>query len=413
VTTLTAGLAAPTVAGDDIYIAVDHTETNATATTYLSLGTATLPCRIFVADHTVALVGGTPPASALVHTPTVTIGTTLASNLTMTGVVSHCEGIIFSAGSGANIAHAIFTGQWNLKNCNVFLSNTSVTSAVRATGSNVTRTTWDNVSISFAVVNQGIATQGGEFLWKNSVALHASSLTPSLGLFGASGYGNVTLRGVDLTNVTAARNLVGGSFSVSFSLTLIGCKEPAGWASANRFGTQIGDFVTVIGDRVDSGAINYTKYKEDFFGTQITDASVTRTGGATDGTTPTSWKIDTSTKAKAKPNRPFRSTPLVIWNDVTGTNRVVTVYGRAAALPVDADIWLEIDYMGSSASPLSTISVTSPVTSDASAWSGSTTSFKMTATLSAPQPAMKGPITIRVCVGGQSIYYIDWQPVLS
>jgi hypothetical protein len=331
--------------------------------------------------------------------------------MTMAGVVSHCEGLIFNAGTTAVVAHIIFTGQWNCKNCNMVLSTTTG-STVRATGGPLVRTTWDNVSVTFVNANQSIAPQGGELVWKNSVALTSGSATPTAGLFSGGGICVATLRGVDLTNVTAARNLVGALSTGFISLSLYGCKEPSGWTSANRGGAQTLDLVSVIGDRVDSGATNYIKYKEDFYGSQVTETTIVRTGGATDGTTPTSWKIDTSTKAKAKLNRPFRSTPFVIWNDVTGTNRVVTVYGRAAALPATADIWLEIDYAGSSASPLSTINTASVVSSDASAWGGGV-AFKMTATLSTPQPAMKGPITIRVCVGAQSIYYIDWQPVLS
>jgi hypothetical protein len=44
VANLTLGLAAPTAAGDDIYVAADHTEpVSATAITYTSLGTVSLP----------------------------------------------------------------------------------------------------------------------------------------------------------------------------------------------------------------------------------------------------------------------------------------------------------------------------------------------------------------------------------
>ena len=414
VTTLTAGLAAPTALGDDIYIAADHVEpVSATAITYTSVGTVSIPCNIYVADHTVALVGGAPPASALIHTPTVLISTSGASGLTMAGIVGICEGLIFSSGSGANLAHIIFSGAWYLKNCNCILNNTSTTSTIRPTGTSAVRTVWDNVSVSFLISNQNIANQGGEFTWKNSVALLASSVVPSLGLFGVGNAGITTLRGVDLTNITTAQELTAAGVTAVSTMTLIGCKEPTGWGSANRAPLQTLDTLTVVGERVDTGAINYTKYKEDFYGTQTTDITVTRTGGATDGTTLQSWKIDTTTKGKAKPTRPFRSTAIAIWNDVTGTNRVVTIFGRGAGVPVAGDLWLEVEYMGSTASPLATVVSTAVISSDSSAWSGSTTSFKLATTLNAPQPAMKGPITIRICVGTLGLYYFDWQPVLS
>jgi hypothetical protein len=427
VANLTLGLGSPTVAGDDIFIAADHVEpVSGAAITYTSLGTAAVPCRIFVADHTAALVGGSPPPSALLHTPTVTLPSGVGFNMTLAGVVSHCEGITFNVGAaGATVCHFVSSGQWALKNCHVYLNNTAGASTIRPTGLPATRTVWDSVSVQFGIAAQSITPQGGELLWKNTPTVLLGSITPSAGFFGAGSSGMVTLRGVDLTTITGARTLIAGAISgSSFYLSLFGCREPSGWTSVSRGGTPTADVSMVIADRSENGALNYTKYKEDYFGSQTTETTIVRTGGNTDGTTPTSWKIDTSTRAKARPQRPFRSTPMVIWNDVTAANRTVTVYGIASALPNNNDIWLEIEYHGSSTSPILTIDTQTtiatplttavPVATDSSTWGGALTGkFKLVATLSAPQPAMKGPMTIRVCVGGQGIYYIDWQPVIS
>jgi hypothetical protein len=409
------------VAGDDIYIAADHVETTAGPTTYTALGTVTAPNRIFVAPTTSSF----PPVAAdLIHTPTVTISTTTGS-ITTAGVVSHCEGLIFSGGTAANLAHVIFGGWWYLKNCHVIVNNTSTSATIRPCSTSASKTTFDNVTVQFGAIQQGLANQGGEFLWKNTANAVSTAGTIPTNLFVAN-LGSNTLRGVDLVNMTGAKNLVGAQSAGLSTLSLVGCREPSGWTSTQRYGAQTLDLLTVTAERSENGALNYTKYKEDILGTQTTDTNIVRTGGASDGTTANSWKIDTATRARARPEKPFKSTPMVIWNDVTGTNRVVTVYGAATALPNNNAVWLEVEYHGSASSPIFTIAnttIATPLTApaalatDSSTWSGAMSGaagrFKLVATLSAPQPGMKGPLTIRVCVGGQGTYYIDWQPVLS
>ena len=412
VTTLTAGLTAA-VAGDDIYIASDHAEPVAgSAITYTALGTVSAPNRIFVAPTSSSF----PPVAAdLVHVPTVTLSSNIAAaNITTAGVVSHCEGIIWSSGTAALQANVHFGGNWNLENCAVVLANSAANSAVRVTATGTARIVWNNVTVQFGATGQGLQAQGGEFLWKNTPSALLGVMPTSL--FTVAGFGVVLLRGVDLSALSS-KNLIAPSLSSALYMTMVGCKEPAAWT---RMGAQAADFVTLVGERCENGAVHYSKYKEDIFGTQTTETTIVRTGGASDGVTPNSWKIDTQTKAKTRLDKPFRSTPIVIWNDVSGVARTVTVYGAWTALPTNADIWLEVDYLGSSASPLlsmastkvaTPISTPASVATDASAWASSPgTAFKLVATMT---PAVKGPFTIRVCVGAQGVFYVDWQPVIA
>ena len=48
---------------------------------------------------------------------------------------------------------------------------------------------------------------------------------------------------------------------------------------------------------------------------------------------------------------------MAIWNDTTAANVTVTVYGYwdNAAVPKNDEIWMEVSYMGSSATPIATI----------------------------------------------------------
>jgi len=429
VTTLTAGLLAA-LAGEDIYVAADHAEAlSATALTLTSAGTQALPCRIFVADHTVALSSGNVVAAALISTPTVTIGTSGASALSTGGVVSDCRGFIFTAGSAASVANITVIGFWSFKNCSFIIANTATTSVIRPGGNSQSKTVFDDCSVKFGSTAQAITVNAGEFVWKNTANPFVSGSVIPAGLFSGASGGSALLRGVDLSGIApvAGKTLVAGAVGIVFNVTLINCKEPASWTPI--VGVQSGDFLTLVRERSENGAINYTKSKDDYFGQQSTETTIIRTGGPTDGTTSTSWKINTATAGtftgRARPQKPFKSTPMVIWNDVTGTNRVVTVYGvwAGGAVPFNDDIWLEVDYLSSSASPLGTVvstTIATPLTAhaavgtDSSTWASSPgTAFKLVATLSAPQPGMKGPMTIRVCVGAQSTLYIDWKPVLS
>jgi hypothetical protein len=134
-------------------------------------------------------------------------------------------------------------------------------------------------------------------------------------------------------------------------------------------------------------------------------------------------KIETG--ADAKFHKPFISTPLVIANSTTGTNRTVTVHGiwGGGAVPNNDDIWIEVGYLGTAGQPMasfastgkaSVLATNAATTADASTWGGSTTDFKMTATLSAPQPALAGEMYVVVkCGAASSTFYIDPLPVLG
>ena len=134
--------------------------------------------------------------------------------------------------------------------------------------------------------------------------------------------------------------------------------------------------------RSDSGATAYKSARYQYEGTETTETTITRVGGAADPTGQAqSRKIVTT--ANAQWLRPFKAEPYAIWNPTTGANVTVTVYGtiNAGALPNNDDIWIEVEYLGSSSTPLGTIITTTKanllaanaaVASDSSTWNGFT-----------------------------------------
>src|SRR3954469_10429414 len=152
-------------------------------------------------------------------------------------------------------------------------------------------------------------------------------------------------------------------------------------------------------------ATSYKSSRLTYMGTETTETTITRVGGASDPTGQAqSRKIVTT--ANSQWLLPFKAEPYGIWNAVTGANVTVTVRGtvNAGALPNNDDIWLEVEYLGSSASPLGSLVTTTKATlfatnaavaSDSSSWNGGGSGagwlpFKLVTTLSAPQPGLAG-----------------------
>lgn len=110
--------------------------------------------------------------------------------------------------------------------------------------------------------------------------------------------------------------------------------------------------------------------------------AITRTGGATDGTTPVSWAVTMT--ANVEWWHPFECFPIAEWNGRTATNLTATVHGiiNSATLPNNDEVWLEVDYFGSASSPQASV-VTGTKSNilasgtaqaaDASAWDGAAT----------------------------------------
>ena len=115
------------------------------------------------------------------------------------------------------------------------------------------------------------------------------------------------------------------------------------------------------------------------------------------------------TTANVRWERPFVCQPIVKWNDQINVARTVTVYLEieSAVVPKNDEVWLEVDYLGSSSHPLSTNLTTTKATflsaataglADGSTWSNAAigrTPIMLTATFT---PRMAGTVTFTVKV---------------
>jgi hypothetical protein len=419
--------------GNTIYVGDNHAESQTTNLTISPASANPLVGRIICNNHS----GNYPPAAGDITTGAV-ISTTAAVNITISGGSIYFYGLTFKAAVGVSSSYGLIIIQpaaacLNIfDNCSFWLASTAaanIASLQTNSAANFSSVVFNNVTVRFAVTSNYVAPGDGLFTWQNTgqVLASGSAVPTTLLNFGVAASFtqiNHVLEGLDLSQLTG--NLYGFNTTNHVgSLLVKDCKLNASMSviqpAAPGFTVQ---FV-----RSDSGATGYKSARYAYEGTETTETSITRVGGASDPTGQAqSRKLATTTNSQWL--RPFKVEPYAIWNPTTGANVTVTVYGtiNAGALPNNDDIWLEVEYLGSALFPLGTIvnttkanvlTANAAVASDGSTWNGGGSGtgwlpFKLVATLAAPQPGMAGVIEARVRAAKPSTtYYLDPQPVLS
>jgi hypothetical protein len=162
-----------------------------------------------------------------------------------------------------------------------------------------------------------------------------------------------------------------------------------------------------------------------YFGGQcgtVASSTVTRTGGATVAGVAHSWKVGSSNSA-------FESAPLYtpwIYGVIASAgSKTFTVYAtNETADLTDAEIWLEVEYLGTADSPLYTLATdkratittgaTAQTDDTASSWTGVTGTYKQSLAVTATV-GEAGQYRARVAVGRTSLsnLYIDPKVTVS
>ncbi len=400
--------------GNSIFVKSSHAESSSVTITLGGVGSAASPLNIMCHNG-----GAYPPLSGNLTTgASVTVtGNTVSIDISN---FANYNGIAFiSTGLSTPFLLADFgTGQQTFTNCSFSTTNASTNSHIQIRGP--ARLVWDNVTVGFSAGGQFIQFGNINFLWKNTLSAITGAVVPNT-LFSniSSNSGAATLSGVDLSGLGSGKSLLTSNGSNNwFSLLLRNCKLPASLQLTPVGGLLAEARVSVINCSDTSN--NYIVEANDFYGEQTTETTIVRSGGATDGTTPVSWKLVTSVNSKFL--NPFPAMPIAIWNDTVGSSVTATIYGiwGTGSVPNNDDIWIEAEYLGSSATPQSSfitdtkanvLATGIPLSSDSSSWGGSTTPFKMSVAFT---PQMKGLIYIVVKAAKLSTtFYVDPKIVLS
>lgn len=417
-TTLTAALAVGAV-GHTFWVAHDHAESTAAAVTLTSPGSTASPCRIICVVRT----GSILPVSADLR-DTASVSTTGANALSFGGGSAYWYGIDFNSGSAGNTANINFPNAspsfQTFKLCSFNLTNTSTSSRITITGIgsglSAVSTVWEGCTVSFGSTSQGFSGNGSSatFQWRDTASAIQGATIPTTLFLSSSPITQLT--GVDLSASGAGKAIFAASTIVNRAV-LLDCKI-GGSVTVSSTPTAPPTKIDLI--RCDSGDTNYRCERYAYEGTLTTETTIVRTGGASDGTTPASRKI--ATTANSKWQQPFESFPMAVWNETTGSAVTVTVEAiwGSAWPPSNSEIWIEVEYLGTSGVPLGSFATSgtadvlaagTPYTASSEVWGGSTTAFKMSVSVT---PQEKGPITIRVMAAKASAtYYYDHKPTLS
>lgn len=411
-------------AGNKFFVGDNHAETQTTQITLTSPGTAASPIFVYCVDRTAAV----PPGTGNLMT-TATITCSLNNSIVRILGYAYYYGIIFQETGNASCSIDTLgqVGALIFDTCK-FVIGVAATSPFLTLGNNgnvATRVTINNCTIKFGATGGRIVMGTGELIIKNCPSfIDATGSTPTT-LFGftANSSGIVLLDGVDLNQLGS-----GTIFGLSAQTTMVkyfirNCKLGASATIASTPPGQSMGKCDLIS--CDSGATNYRNERYWYEGTQTAETTIVRTGGATDGTTPISWKLVTT--ANSKWVYPFESVPSVIWNDSTSAITTLTVYGTTTGggVPNNDDIWVEVEYLGSASTPQGSFitstkannlaaSVTTNNSSDGSTWGGGGAGNGFKIVVPSFTPGMKGPINITIKVAKpSSTYYIDPRPSIS
>jgi hypothetical protein len=278
--------------------------------------------------------------------------------------------------------------------------------------------TLDNCQMQFGAVGQSLQhSSNGVLIWKNTPNALVGTIFPNMLLAVASA--RAFIEGCDFSALTGTKVLFGHSGSQGIAV-FKNCRLGTGpiISTGALASASVGSEVILMD--CDAGDNHYRNERYNFMGTQTVETTIIRVGGATDGTTPISWKIVTT--ADSETEVPFESLPIYVWNDTVGTAKTVTIEGiwGGGAVPLNTDIWLEAYAKTVSGFPTAAkvtngratpLDAGTNLPAGSGAWGGSTTKFSMAVTFT---PAERGLITLYVKTGRpNSTFYIDPRPVVT
>lgn len=363
-TTLAAAFTAA-AAGDTIYVSKSHSESSSGFLNLVSPGTHANPVYIIGVDDT-----GSPVPPTATSTGAI-IGSTNGWGLAFLGVAYSYKVDYTCDRSSSNFA-AIFgidpgsttspgSACWVFDSCNLIQGSVNSGSPIQigrpntSTGYKQSSAQFKNCVVKFSNSSQKLLALGN-LDWLGG-SLNVAAAVPNTLLFLGDttdlSTPQVNIRGVDLSGI-GSNALVNVTGSAQGFASIANCKIASGTVVTT--GTFAGIYGPVVEmDNCDSGATNYRSSRNTPVGSVVTETTKVRTGGASDGTTTLSWKMATGSNSKF-PAFALATKEMAIWNDTTGSSKTLTVeflHDSLTAL-TNGDIWLELQYLGSSGAPVST-----------------------------------------------------------
>lgn len=397
-------------AGGTVYVSDNHAESQASAMTLTSPGTAASPVRVICVDD----AGDPEPPTAVATTATVT---TTGSNTIIfaAGGFAYVYGITFTSGARIQWANGTAAG-WDHESCTFVTTSAGAGTFDVGSSANVThKVTWRNCTCTFANAANIIGVFS-ELIWMGGSV--GGTVPTTLFGDGASNSGassRVVVTGVNLSALGSGKNLFKASNNRWASNNLVqNCKLGSSVAVITGSIVAPGGFSVVVVN-CDSADTNYRYAKHVYQGEITHETTIVRTGGASDGTTAFSRKMVSSANSKFYSPLVFGDLedPLCVWNETTGSSVTVTVETVTDNVTLtDAEAWIEVEYLGTSGFPIASfgsdraadiLATPANQTSSSETWTttGLTTPVKQKLSVSFT-PQEKGWIQVRVMLAKAS-----------
>lgn len=394
-------------AGDTIYVSQSHNFSSASSITYASPGTVGNPVSVICAND-----GASPPTS---------LETTGKESVTGSAVILWTGsqiwyGIECVGGDGASSSNMT----WG--STAAYAQRFSACKFTQgSTGSNfrwncgVVTSGGSNALVSFHECTFKANHASTQFIFLAQTRLIECSVdadgTIPTTLFNFS-YGvsaNVYSYGCDWSALGSGKNLVDISADIAHQVYIQNCKVNASVSLTTGTHSGAGG-MDVRFSNVDSGATNLISRIVASGGIVSTETVIVLSGGMSNGATSFSRKL--ATGSGATPLEPLSTEWYQYWNTATGSPvNISTELVTDNVTLTDAECWLEVEYLGDSGSPKSTIGTSeaallatpSNLTSSSATWTttGLTTPTKQKITV-AVTPQLAGPIRARVCMAKAS-----------
>jgi hypothetical protein len=428
-----AGAITDAAAGDTIYVSQAHAATVGAGANV----TWTFPGTIAAPNKVIGGSDAAEPPTSLTSPAAGYEQTTGTGDIIIAGTV-HFYNFYFKVGDGTGASEMTVQNTAGHKqrftDCKIDFNSNNATNVITVGLAGLVSSTgiimFEGCAFDFANAGHSfVVNHSAEFrecTFATSAAI--TSFIKTLGTAGR-GPGYLLIEGCDLSPLASTLQIFPStSAAMGAVVTIRNCKIPAS-------ATLAGSGITTVGYRAemyncDSGDTNYRLWIEEYTGSIRDETTIIRTGGASDGTTGLSWKMATSASAEFAIHI-LRSPEIVRWNETTGSAITVTVEivhdsqgsGTSSAF-TNKEIWLEVQYLGTSGVPLSLFVSDEPAdiltaatdqTSSSETWTttGLATPVKQKLSVSFT-PQEKGFIHATVCMAGASdTAYVDPKLTIS
>lgn len=352
-TTLAAVITAQGSNPTRIFVASDHSELVSAALTFPA-AVQSQQYQLISVDRT----SGFPPT---VEQAGASIRSTDSVDLTLNNSF-YSKGVFWAAGNGGATTRNIVLSHsvnglphvYRIIGGGLELKNTAAASRIIIGGAGLaprnSEAFIEGSELRFGNVGQGVQSRNcAIFIRDGNTA--GSAITEFIKSFSDVG-ASLEVFGVDLSSCATGINLLAANITGAGQAIFNCIKMPTGW-TGDLIGTlPVNSALTAIATNVDAGDTNYRMSMTGGAYRVRSETAIYRNGGASNGTTPISWKYEIAS-TPIYPVHVTESLPIIRWNETTGSPVTATIHVLTDGVTLhDDDAWLEVVYLDAAGNPL-------------------------------------------------------------